>query len=376
MAGISAGALGTILGNPAQAAQGILSGGLTQHMYAQRSAAGKATVMLGLATRFEVMIGSKKLGLWSSCTGLAVDFEPEAAPVGGDPTGQYWLPGRLTYPALVLERAMHPETSQDLQDWLVETVRSWADGIGDVNRTARIRLLDAAGAEVATWVFYGVRPASWKGPDLKSGQAAVAVEKLTLYHEGFLDELHANPEMASLSLNGVKVEFPYNPASVSVSLGGDSTGSKAPATPGAPASPTPPPAAIVPAAIPKGLVLGMTVVLAGRGVAHDVQNLIGFGRQRQKDKKAVFPEITFSWGKTRLKVTLRSVSFDLTHFDGDGQPIRATAKLTLQTIDDKLYPDAVKSGSTRTTLREPDWREAALNARRDDPMRYSAGQKR
>jgi phage tail-like protein len=343
------------MGSPVQAAQGIVSGGLTQHMFgAKRTAAAGGTTMLGLASRFEVTIGGLSIGLWRSCSGLGVDFQPGQQHVSGDPAGQYWLPGQLKYPSLVLERAVEPESSRTLQKWLVDMVRSGADGTGDAKRTtARIRLLDAAGAETASWLFYGVRPSAWAGPDLNSGSTEVAVEKLTLVHEGFLDQLQTTAKVANLGLGTDKIQFSYNPASIRVAQANGS------------------------ALAEPGLRLTMDdVLLAGPGVAHDVQKMISWGRMQKKGKNAAkLPVLNFSWGPTSATVTLQHFSFSLTHFGTGGLPIRATATLTLQTTTDKLY--ATATSASRTPWRNlSNWRADAVKAGRDDPMRHSAGQGR
>lgn len=363
MARISAGSLGAALGNPSQAMQGIASGGLTQAFATGPGTGRKLT--LGLAMRFEVTIGGVPIGLWQSCSGLTADFRPEPVHVGGDPTGQYWLPGQMRYPELVLERAVSRDSAK-LRHWLVEMARSGADGVGEAKRTtARIRLLDAGGDEVASWLCYGVRPSAWTGPRLAAGNHAVAVETLTLVHEGFLDELHGTPEMASLSFDGVSVEFPYNPGAISASLATDSWETSTQVDQGE-SSNTP---------LPEGLLLGMDrILLAGDNVAHDAQALLLFGRKQVNKNKTELPILTYSWGSTSVKAKLTYVSVQLTHFDAKGRPVRATARLILRTNKDSLYP---LSRSSRPQKRKfADWRKEAEKANRDDPMRHNAWRKR
>jgi phage tail-like protein len=49
-----------------------------------------------------------------------------------------------------------------------------------------IVLKDAGNIPVMSWELTGVLPLSWRGPQLDVGISAVAMETLTLKHEGFL----------------------------------------------------------------------------------------------------------------------------------------------------------------------------------------------
>lgn len=134
----------------------------------------------GLAPRFEVSIDRFDLGGWQQCEGLDVSFKPVSVPEMGDNTSVRILPGPVQYTPVELTRAMQKDDLGKTMTWLAAAQR-------DQTRyeTATIILFDAWGEEVATWTLEGVIPLKWKGPSLDATKSQVALEKLTLAHEGF-----------------------------------------------------------------------------------------------------------------------------------------------------------------------------------------------
>ena len=148
-----------------------------------------AQAALGLTMRFRVRVDDVDLGGWSTCTGLAVDFTSHPVPSGGDYGTQTVLPDRVEYAPVTLRRAMVRAESAQVQAWLASVVDDWyggSDALSGSGRTARIVLLDAATAEVASWSLRDVRPRGWRGPDLDANGHGVALETLQLVHQGFL----------------------------------------------------------------------------------------------------------------------------------------------------------------------------------------------
>jgi phage tail-like protein len=142
---------------------------------------------VGLAMRFRVAIDGLDLGGWSSCKGLRAEFKPQRFREQGNPMFEKIQFGEISYPPVVLERAMRQDDSAALQKWLTAQLRSWLiDPTSYQPKNASITLLDNAGAVVTTWNLRRVYPASWTGPTLNGGQSAVAAESLELIHEGFL----------------------------------------------------------------------------------------------------------------------------------------------------------------------------------------------
>lgn len=144
--------------------------------------------MLGLQTRFKVVVDGVDLGGWSKCTGLQVDFKETRIVEGGNYEYQPILPDRIEYRPITLERAMTAEDSERVQNWLRGKVDSYmkADFRGGGSGTAQITLCDSHGRKVTAWSLRGVYPAGWDGPELSASTFGIAIEKLRLLHEGFL----------------------------------------------------------------------------------------------------------------------------------------------------------------------------------------------
>ena len=157
-------------------------------------AADSAFRYFGLSMRFTVMFSSgggiDRLGEWSSCKGLKVEFKTEAIKTGGDYNGDVKLPSQVTYAPVVLERAMEKRSSEALQAWLGKLVSSWMnydeEGVSAPLGTVDIALQDVHQNVVASWSLREAYPVSWAGPTLDAKQNLVALETLTLEHGGFL----------------------------------------------------------------------------------------------------------------------------------------------------------------------------------------------
>ena len=155
----------------------------------------------GLAMRFEVVIDGYDLGAWSTCRGLGVTFKHEQVKELGEHTVVGYIPGRMEYTPISLQRAMVKTDWEKTKAWLEMVgsapwllgdtpgvdVASNAGGFSLGTSSGKITLSDAHREEVATWELQGVLPSSWKGPQLDASGRTVAIETLDLVHGGFLD---------------------------------------------------------------------------------------------------------------------------------------------------------------------------------------------
>ena len=174
---------------------------------------------LGVTFRFGVVIDGYDLGSWTSCKGLAVTFKHEQVKELGEHTMTTYIPGRVEYGTISLQRGMTKSDWDKTKTWLqivasapwLATENPVAEAAGDVSvsvggggieyggsaggsagmalqgpSSGKITLFDTALAEVATWELQNVMPAAWKGPQLDANGKVVAVETLDLIHEGFL----------------------------------------------------------------------------------------------------------------------------------------------------------------------------------------------
>jgi phage tail-like protein len=150
----------------------------------------------GLSMRFAVTFNpttgkGTPLGDWASCKGLKVEFKTETVKRGGLYNGEVKLPTEVTYGQVVLERAMEQGPSRQLQSWLGGLVANWMNYAETGNSRPpagelTIVLQDVYLDPVASWTLHGAYPVSWSGPVLDAKQNAVAIETLTIEHQGFL----------------------------------------------------------------------------------------------------------------------------------------------------------------------------------------------
>lgn len=135
---------------------------------------------LGLTTRFIVEMDNTKLGGWSKCDGLSVNFNIyKYEPLGMNGTLPV-LPDRITYDKITLTRAVNDVDTPKVMAWLAARANKAATGTGS------IAVLGTDGKPVMVWHLRGVYPAKWKGPTLDASSKNIALETLELHHEGFL----------------------------------------------------------------------------------------------------------------------------------------------------------------------------------------------
>jgi phage tail-like protein len=129
-------------------------------------------------------------GLFSEVQGLEVTMEPRAIQVGGRNWGEVQRIGLTKFSPIVLKRGV--TELNDLWSWFDATTRGNNYGY---RLQGEIRVLDPKvpqqGQERETliiWRLSGVMPTRFKGPDLSSVANQVAIEEITLVHEGLTME--------------------------------------------------------------------------------------------------------------------------------------------------------------------------------------------
>ena len=120
---------------------------------------------------------------FTECSGLDSTVEIVEYREGGENTTVRKLPGKTTYSDITLKWGT--TDSRELWEWH----RTVIEG-NVVRKTGSIVLFDLAGAngnnsnEVARWNFVNAWPTKWEGPSFNATGSEVAVETLTLAHEG------------------------------------------------------------------------------------------------------------------------------------------------------------------------------------------------
>jgi phage tail-like protein len=125
---------------------------------------------------WRVSIGGMTIGIFTGCSGLAVEFEVLEYAEGGNNDMLHHLPGRVRYSNLVLSRGLTDEKA--LMDWFWKT-HSQAE-----KKEVTVTLEQAGAPATRAWTFADAYPVRWSGPDLEANSMDVAGETLEIAHSG------------------------------------------------------------------------------------------------------------------------------------------------------------------------------------------------
>lgn len=127
--------------------------------------------------RFYVEIGGIAQAVFTEVTGLQMETEVMEYQEGGNNGFTHRLPGRTKVSNVTLKRGM--ATSNDFFKWYAQIAQ------GQISRqNVTVVMYDVKGDELQRWSFINAYPVKWIGPQLKSSEAATAIETLELAHEG------------------------------------------------------------------------------------------------------------------------------------------------------------------------------------------------
>jgi len=127
-------------------------------------------------------------GAFQDCQGLEVEMDVQEYLEGGRNNGVVRRVGRAKYVPLVLKRGMfHGADASARAD---ATLWQWMQRVLDGDRSAAwrydgiVQVMSADGQVRATWMFERALPTKIKGPELNARTGEIAIEELTLHHEG------------------------------------------------------------------------------------------------------------------------------------------------------------------------------------------------
>jgi phage tail-like protein len=141
---------------------------------------GLQTMNLGMAHRFVVKVGVTTLGNWSKAGGLKVEWKEVQHRPGDVVNGVWWYPGTTQYSKILLERAADTVNTKITYAWL-KTITS-----SNTPQDGMIEMYDSKNIPVMSWVLQGAFPLSWEIDAFDASASKVAIEKLSIVHEGFL----------------------------------------------------------------------------------------------------------------------------------------------------------------------------------------------
>lgn len=131
------------------------------------------------AFKFELIVGTSPLGMFTSCDGLGCHMDVEERREGGLNDRVWQLTSGLHYSNITLSR---PLTEESLLIW------QWIS-----QQTLKPRRLTSQliaylpnHAVMMRWILDGVVPVSWSGPSFNTDQNDPGRETLEIAHNGFL----------------------------------------------------------------------------------------------------------------------------------------------------------------------------------------------
>jgi phage tail-like protein len=134
---------------------------------------------------FLVEVENVEIGRFMEISGLEVEVGVESIEEGGENSYSHKLPGRMSWPNLVLKRGITQNDS--LLAWLDKSSGEGFTAAGNKlsRTTAAITLIGPGGTRLRTWNFDGAFPIKWRGPRFAADSTDMAVEELEIAHHGF-----------------------------------------------------------------------------------------------------------------------------------------------------------------------------------------------
>jgi phage tail-like protein len=114
---------------------------------------------------------------FQECTGLDCITDPVDYREGGENTTVRKLPGKTKYSDITLKRGI--TDTDELWQWRKKVVQGTIE-----RKNGSIVLLNDSGDEKIRWNFVNAWPIKWEGPSFDAKADDVAVETLTIAHEG------------------------------------------------------------------------------------------------------------------------------------------------------------------------------------------------
>jgi phage tail-like protein len=117
---------------------------------------------------------------FTECAGLEFEAATFDYKEGGEHSRVHRLPGPVAYGNLTLSRGVAAD-GEKLWQWVRQMAR------GQIETCAiTISLLDARAQTVREWTFIDAYPVKWSATTFSAGQNAIAIETLTIAHQGLL----------------------------------------------------------------------------------------------------------------------------------------------------------------------------------------------
>lgn len=94
------------------------------------------------------------------------------------------IPGDLTWDDITLERGITDDLG--LWDWRQQVIEG---DVAGARKDGSVIMYNQAGEEMSRWNFVNGWPSSWNGPDVSAEDQSVAIESISIAHEGLVRAL-------------------------------------------------------------------------------------------------------------------------------------------------------------------------------------------
>ena len=143
---------------------------------------------VGIGFRFELSIDGVDIGSFTSCEGLAAEYQVTTYAEGGENGYEHSLRGALRYTPIRLSRPIDTK-SQNGAGGLASWFSSLRETTGRTRatKTAAITARASDGEVIARWNLLDAYPFRWTGPSFSVDGSAIVTETLELAHHGFME---------------------------------------------------------------------------------------------------------------------------------------------------------------------------------------------
>jgi phage tail-like protein len=142
------------------------------------------------AANFLFEVDGVQIGVFSQVSGLEVRVDVTTYPEGGENGFTHNLPGRMSWPNIVLRRGI--TDSDALFSWVNKTAGGgFASNNNSLTRsTGAITVIGTDGTRLRAWELQGVFAVRWRGPNFDVGSGDALYEELELAHHGFTSKTY------------------------------------------------------------------------------------------------------------------------------------------------------------------------------------------
>ncbi len=137
------------------------------------------------AQRFLLEIDSVPIGSFTEVSGLSAEIDLEQIEEGGQNQYAHRVPGRMTWPNIVLKRGVVDDDK--LFEWFAECSGHGFAGAGNkfTPRHGAISMITTHGERLRAWNIDRAFPVRWTGPTFAATSSDVPTEELEIAHHGF-----------------------------------------------------------------------------------------------------------------------------------------------------------------------------------------------